>query len=94
MDDVIARLELGKHTESVSAAREAVELLGRARDALQAVLARAREFVRLASTPNRPTPALHRRVIVPFRLGAKRCGETSPKLEEGRRAWWWSASQR
>jgi hypothetical protein len=46
MDDVIARLELGKHTESVSAVREAVELLGRARDALQAVLARAREFVR------------------------------------------------
>jgi hypothetical protein len=29
MDDVIAaRLELGKHTESVSAVREAVELLG------------------------------------------------------------------
>ena len=31
------------------------------------------------------------RVIVPFRLRAKRYGETSPKLEERRRAWLWVA---
>lgn len=47
MDDVMAAwLELGQHTGSVSAVREAVELLERARDALEAALPRARAFVR------------------------------------------------
>ena len=47
MDDVMAAwLELGQHTESVGAVREAVELLDQARDALEAALPRARKFVR------------------------------------------------
>ena len=47
MDDVMAAwLELGQHTESVSAVREAIELLERARAALEAALPRARAFVR------------------------------------------------
>jgi hypothetical protein len=47
MDDVMAAwLELGTHTESVSAVREAVELLERARAALESALPRARAFVR------------------------------------------------
>jgi hypothetical protein len=47
MDDVMAAwLELGQHTESVSAVGEAIELLERARSALEAALPRARGFVR------------------------------------------------
>jgi len=47
MDDVMAAwLELGQHTESVSAVGEAIELLERARAALEAALPRARGFVR------------------------------------------------
>jgi hypothetical protein len=47
MDDVMeAWLELGQHTGSVSGVREAVELLERARAALEATLPRARAFVR------------------------------------------------
>lgn len=47
MDDVMAAwLELAGHTASVGEVREAIELLGRARSALEAVLPRARAFVR------------------------------------------------
>jgi len=47
MDDVMAAwLELGEHTVSVGAVREAVELLEQARHALEAMLPRSREFVR------------------------------------------------
>jgi len=47
MDDVMAAwLELGEHIAAVNAVHEAVELLRRARSALESVLPRAREFVR------------------------------------------------
>ena len=47
MDDVMAAwLALGEHTASVSAVHEAVELLGRARAAVESAFPRAREFVR------------------------------------------------
>ncbi len=47
MDDVMAAwLDLGEHTPQPDTVREAIELLGRARAALESALPRAREFVR------------------------------------------------